>query len=70
MESIVIHTNNKQELNLLKEIAQKMGFQSQIISESDKEDLGLIKAIQQYSDSESFNLNDALEHYKKLDKAK
>lgn len=70
MESIVIYTNNKEELNLLREIAEKMGFKSQIISDSDKEDLGLSKAIQENSDTEGLTFNEAIEYYKILDKAK
>jgi hypothetical protein len=47
MESILIHTGNKEELNLLKKIATKMGFKSEILSLEEKEDLFLAKAIEE-----------------------
>lgn len=70
MESILIHTENSEELNLIKQIAQKMGFKSEILSNSDKEDLGLAKAIEENSGAESLSLNDAITYYQSLDKAK
>jgi hypothetical protein len=70
MESIVIHVENKEEINLLKEIAKKMGFKSEILSISDKEDIGLAKAIDENQGIEVLSFNEAIEYYKSLDKAK
>ncbi|MBD3750181.1 MAG: hypothetical protein IE931_11865 [Sphingobacteriales bacterium] len=70
MESILIHTENRDEINLLKEIAQKMGFKAEILSALDKEDIGLAKAIEENSGIEALSFNEATPYYKSLDKAK
>jgi hypothetical protein len=70
MESILIHTNNKEEINLLKEIATKMGFKSEVVSTHDKEDIGLAKAIAANNTNDTLLFNDAQAYYQKLDKAK
>ncbi|GEM_PF-1315422 len=68
MESILIHTENKEELDLIKAIASKMGFKTEVLSRSDKEDIGLVHAIQENNPTESFTLQEAIEYYKSLDK--
>ena len=70
MESILIHTENSEELNLIKQIAQKMGFKSEVLSNFDKEDLGIGKAIEENSGIESLSFSDAMSYYKSLEKAK
>ena len=70
MESILIHTENRDEINLLKEIAKKMGFKAEILSVSDKEDIGLAKAIEENKGIESLSFSEAISYYKSLDKAK
>jgi len=69
MESIVIHSNNKKDLNLLQTIAQKMGFKTHILTESEKEDMVMAKAIQENDPAENLNLEDAVAYYQTLDKA-
>lgn len=68
--SIIIHTKNKQELSILEELAKKMGFTSQILSDDDKEDLSIAQAISQNDPADSLQLNEALEYYKTLSKAR
>lgn len=68
--SIIIHTNNHKELSVLQELAKKMGFKAHILSDDDKEDLGLAEAINQNSAIDSVELNEALEYYQTLSKAK
>lgn len=68
--SIIIHTNNKKELSLLEEFAKRMGFSAQILSEEDKEDMGLSEAIRKNTPIDSLQLNEAIEYYKTLTKAK
>ena len=70
MESILIHTENSEELNLIKQIAQKMGFKSEVLSNFDKEDLGIAKAIEENSGIESLSFSDEMSYYKSLEKAK
>ncbi|MBC7913334.1 MAG: hypothetical protein H7Y07_04350 [Pyrinomonadaceae bacterium] len=67
--SIIIHTNNKKEVTILEEFAKKMGFSAQILSEDDKEDIGLAEAMNKNKAAESMQLNDAIEYYKTLSKA-
>ena len=67
--SIIIHTNNEKELSLLEEFAKKMGFTSQILSDDDKEDIGLAEAITKNKPVDSLQLNEAIEYYKTLSKA-
>ena len=68
MESILIHTDNKEELKLIKAIASKMGFKSEILSKSDKEDIGLAYAIEENNPSENLSLQEAIEYYNTLPK--
>lgn len=68
--SIIIHTNNKKELSILQEFAKKMGFSAKILSDDDKEDLGLIDAMNQNNPIDSLQLNEAIEYYQTLSKAK
>ena len=68
--SIIIHTNNKKELSVLEELAKKMGFTAQVLSDDDKEDLALVNAINQNNPVDSLQLNEAIEYYKTLSKSK
>ncbi|MBC8054335.1 MAG: hypothetical protein H7Y13_14840 [Sphingobacteriaceae bacterium] len=68
--SIIIHTENEEELSLLEDFAKKMGFNAQILSQDDKEDIGIAEAIKQNNPIESLQLNEAIEYYKKLSKSK
>ena len=45
MGSLIIHTSNPKDLSILKELVFKMGFESQILTDFDKEDIKLGKAI-------------------------
>jgi len=69
MESIVIHPNNKKDLDLLQYLAQKMGLENCILTESDKEDIALIKAMQENNPTENLTPEDAIAYYRTLDKA-
>ena len=68
--SIIIHTNSKKELSLLQEFAKRMGFSAQILSDEDKEDLGLADMMNKNNPTDSLQLNEAIEYYQKLNKAK
>ena len=68
--SIIIHTNNKKELSLLQEFAKRMGFSAQILSDEDKEDIGLADMMNKNNPTDSLQLNEAIEYYQKLNKAK
>ena len=47
-----------------------MDFKSEVLSNSDKEDLGIAKAIEENSGIESLSFSDAMSYYKSLEKAK
>ena len=68
--SIIIHTNSKKELSLLQEFAKRMGFNAQILSDEDKEDIGLADMMNKNNPTDSLQLNEAIEYYQKLNKAK
>ncbi len=70
MESIIIHSSNKKDLDLLQSLAQKMGLETQVLSQSAKKDIAMMKAIDENDPAENLNLEDALTYYQTLDKAK
>ena len=45
MESLVISPNNKSDLDLLLKLTNKMGIDATLISDEEKEDYGLLKAM-------------------------
>ena len=48
MDSILIEPKRKEDLKLLNDLAKKLGYKSAIISDEEKEDLGLLKAIKKF----------------------
>ena len=70
MASIIIHTSNDRDLSLLQELAQRMGFKSQVLNVSQKEDLALAEAIEENNPDEVLSFNDAKEYYNSLNKVK
>jgi len=45
MQTMVLHSNSKTNFKLIAEIARKFGLTVKILTDEDKEDIGLIKAI-------------------------
>ncbi|MGI4021535.1 MAG: hypothetical protein ACRYFA_08525 [Janthinobacterium lividum] len=70
MESIIIHSSNKKDLDLLQYLAEKMGLKTQVLNQSEKEDIVMMKVIQENDPTENLNLEDAVAYYQTLDKAK
>lgn len=70
MASIIIHTPNDKDLHLLQELAAKMGFKSTILGDEEKEELVIAQAIEENHPHDQLQLNEALEYYKSLEKAK
>ena len=52
MDSILIKPTKKGQLEFLKDMASKMGFDIAIISEEQREDVGLLKAMLESKDEE------------------
>ncbi len=63
MGTIIIHTTNKKDVSLLQELAHKMGFKSEILTGSDREDYGMAKAIEENDPSDKLSLEEAREYY-------
>ena len=68
MGSIIIHTSDPKDLTLFQLLALKMGLKAQILTESDKEDFVLAKAIEENDPQDHLILEDAIAYYKSLDK--
>lgn len=45
MESVIINTKSKSDLQFILDLARKKGFPFKIITDEEKEDLGLLKAM-------------------------
>ncbi len=45
MKTLVVTSDNDNELKVLKYLAEKMGMEAEVLSEDDKEDIGLLKAM-------------------------
>jgi hypothetical protein len=45
MDAILISSKNKSDLDLIQKLVKKMGLQSKLLSESEKEDFGLLHAM-------------------------
>lgn len=68
MDSIIIHTNDPQDLTLLQLLALKMGLKAQILKVADKEDFILAQAIEENDPQDYLILEDAISYYKSLNK--
>ena len=68
MASIIIHTDNKKDISLLKELAEKMGLSSHILSKEEKEDVNFAELMRQNNETDNMLKEDALEYYRNLKK--
>ncbi|GAB1463956.1 hypothetical protein [Pedobacter sp.] len=68
MASIIIHTDNKKDISLLKELAEKMGLSSHILSKEEKEDVNFAELMKQNNETDNMLKEDALEYYRNLKK--
>ncbi|HEY0669262.1 MAG TPA: hypothetical protein VGD22_13840 [Sphingobacteriaceae bacterium] len=69
MASIIIHTDNQEDLSLLQGLAQKMGFKVQIFTDSDKEDFILAKSIEENNPADQLSFAEAEVYYQMLNKS-
>ena len=51
MQTIIIQSESKSNLKLLLELAKKLGMSSRSLSASEKEDIGLLKAMEEGKNS-------------------
>ncbi len=59
MQTLILNGDSASDIKLIAEIAKKMGLKAKILSEEEKEDIGMLNAIKKgrtkkYVDSESF----------------
>jgi hypothetical protein len=59
MQTLVLNGESASDIKLIAEIAKKMGLKAKILSEDEKEDIGMLNAIKKgrtkkYVDAESF----------------
>jgi len=62
MQTLILNGESAGDIKLIAEIAKKMGLKAKILSEEEKEDIGMLNAIKEgrtkkYIDTESFILN-------------
>ncbi|HXI00335.1 MAG TPA: hypothetical protein VNI52_08690 [Sphingobacteriaceae bacterium] len=69
MASIIIHTDNQKDLTLLQELAQKMGFKAQILTNSHKEDFVIAKSIEENNAADLLSFEEAKSYYQTLTKS-
>ncbi|MGB4576372.1 MAG: hypothetical protein WBI06_05650 [Paludibacter sp.] len=59
MQTLVLKSNSAVDIKLIAEIAKKMGIKAKILTDEEKEDIGMLNAIMkgktgQYIDNEDF----------------
>jgi hypothetical protein len=62
METLILNSESAGDIKLIAEIAKKMGLKAKILTEEEKEDIGMLNAIKKgrtkkYVDTDSFMLN-------------
>lgn len=68
MASIIIHANNKKDISLLKELSEKMGLSSHVLTKEEKEDFNFAEAMKENTVSDNLLKEDAVAYYKSLNK--
>ena len=70
MRTLVINNENEVDLNFLQTLIAKLGFKSTVLSDDEKKNIAMLKAMQEVENSKVYNLNEAEVVYKSLKKAK
>ena len=68
MTSIIIHAENKRDISLLKELSEKMGLTAHILTDNEKEDINLGRAIDENAENENMVHEEAVAYYRSLKK--
>ncbi len=61
MEVAILQTEDKSDLRLLAEIARKVGIQFKVLSEEEKEDIGMTTLMRQADRSQHANRKEIME---------
>jgi len=70
MRTLIINTESDVDLNFLQTLIAKLGFKSTVLSDDEKENIALLKSLQEFENTKVYNLNEAEVVYKSLKKAK
>ncbi len=63
MASIIIHTNSKKDISLLKELSEKMGLSSHVLSKEEKEDINFAELMMQNNNADNLLKEEAAVYY-------
>ena len=70
MRTLIINTESEVDLNFLQTLIAKLGFKSTVLSEDEKENIAMLKAMQDFENTKVYKLNEAEVVYKSLKKGK
>jgi hypothetical protein len=70
MRTLIINTESEVDLNFLQTLIAKLGFKSTVLSDDEKENIAMLKVMQEVENTKVYNLNEAEVVYKSLKKAK
>ncbi len=65
METIVLHSNSKENLRLIADLASKIGISVKYLTDEEKEDIGMVSAIKKGRTGEFVDTQDYLERLSK-----
>lgn len=68
MATIIIQSDDNKDISLLKILSEKMGLSAHILTDIEKEDIGLAYAIAENKPNEQMLMEDALAYYQALKK--
>jgi len=69
MNTLLINIQQKSELKFLKSLMKKLGYETTVLSETEKEEVALGHLMKQNSQGDTLTLEEAEAYYKKLKKA-
>jgi len=65
MKTLVVTSDNANELKVLKYLAEKMGMEAEMLSEEEKEDMGLLKAMMEGKQNDYVSEDEVLKALRK-----
>jgi hypothetical protein len=65
MKTLVVTSDNANELKVLKYLAEKMGMEAEVLSEEEKEDMGLLKALMEGKQNDHVSEDEELKALRK-----
>ncbi|MDX2190026.1 MAG: hypothetical protein SFY32_09195 [Bacteroidota bacterium] len=65
MQTILLNSNSKSDIKLLLDLAKKIGMKSNVLNESEMEEIGLINAIKNGRTNQLIDANDFIQKLRK-----